>query len=170
MLTMLTTIRAKCKRLRRLTHEATAMSDRYRELNDERFDVIVVGAGIGGLTAAAVLARRGKKVLLVDQHMVAGGNATIFRRRGYEFDIGIHYLGTCQPDGMMARVLRAAGIDDLEFEELDSDGYDTLVFPDFEFRIPKGMEAFRNRLCEFFPREKRGIDRYFTLLRQVDGF
>ncbi len=146
------------------------MTDRYRELNDERFDVIVVGAGIGGLTAAAALARRGKKVLLVDQHMVAGGNATIFRRRGYEFDIGIHYLGTCEPDGMMARVLRAAGIDDVEFEELDPDGYDTLVFPDFEFRIPKRMEAFRNRLCEFFPREKRGIDRYFTLLRQVDGF
>jgi phytoene desaturase len=146
------------------------MIDRYRELNDQRFDVIVVGAGTGGLTAAAILARRGKKVLVVDQHSVAGGNATIFRRRGYEFDIGIHYIGACQADGMLTRVLRAAGIADLEFEELDPDGYDTLVFPDFEFKIPKGMEVFRDRLCEYFPREKRGIDRYITLLRQVDGF
>jgi phytoene desaturase len=167
---MLTSIPAKGKRLRRPTNEAKAMSDRYRELNDERFDVIVVGAGTGGLTAAAILARRGKKVLLVDQHMVAGGNATIFRRRGYEFDIGLHYIGACQADGMLTRVLRAAGVDDIEFEELDPDGYDTIVFPDFEFRIPKGMQAFRDRLCEYFPRETRGIDRYFTLLGQVDGF
>ena len=53
---------------------------------------------------------------------------------------------------------------------MDPDGYDTLVFPDFVFKIPRGMEVFRDRLCEFFPREHRGIDRYFTLLRQVDRF
>ena len=146
------------------------MNDRYRELNDDRFDVIVVGAGTGGLTTAALLARRGKKVLVVDQHSVAGGNATIFRRRGYEFDIGLHYIGACQPDGIMTRVLRAAGVGDLEFEELDPDGYDTLVFPDFVFKIPKGIEVFRDRLCEYFPREKRAIDRYVTLLRQADRF
>src|SRR5208283_94516 len=146
MLTMLTIIPAKRKRLRGLTHEVKPMIDRYRELNDERFDVIVVGAGTGGLTAAAILSRRGKKVLVVDQHSVAGGNATIFRRRGYEFDIGLHYIGACQADGMLTKVLHAAGIADLEFEELDPAGYDTLVFPDFEFKIPRGIEIFRDRL------------------------
>jgi ribulose 1,5-bisphosphate synthetase/thiazole synthase len=53
MLTMLTTNRSKRKQLRGLTHEAKTMNDRYRELNDDRFDVIVVGAGTGGLTTAA---------------------------------------------------------------------------------------------------------------------
>src|ERR1039458_8055517 len=61
MLATLTSNSTKRKRMRGITHEAKTMSDRYRELNDERFDVIVVGAGTGGLTAATILARRAKK-------------------------------------------------------------------------------------------------------------
>jgi phytoene dehydrogenase-like protein len=141
--------------------------DRFRTLDDSRFDVIVVGAGLGGLTAAALLTRQGKKVLVVDQHAVAGGNATIFKRSGYEFDVGLHYIGGCQPDGPIPRILKAAGADDVEFAELDANGFDTLVFPDFEFQVPKGIDRYRARLLEFFPREGRGVDRYVKLLHQI---
>lgn len=145
------------------------MRDRFRRLEDDRFDAIVVGAGTGGLTAAALLARRGLKVLVIDQHYVAGGNATVFRRRGYQFDVQLHYVGGCDRGGLLPRVLRAAGAVDLEFEEMDPDGFDTLIFPDFTFRVPKGIGAFRDRLREYFPREEKGIDRYVKLLRQLDG-
>lgn len=141
--------------------------DRYRSLDDEQFDIVVVGAGTGGLIAAALLSRHGKKVLIVDQHAVAGGNATIFKRSGYEFDVGLHYVGGCHSDGVIPRVLRAAGVEDVEFEELDPDGFDTLVFPDLQFRIPKGIERYRQRLLETFPNERRGIDRYIKLLGQI---
>ncbi len=57
-------------------------------LDCETFDAIVVGAGTGGLTVAALLARGGRSVLVLDQHAVAGGNATVFKRPGYEFDVG----------------------------------------------------------------------------------
>jgi len=143
--------------------------DRYRTLDDDTFDVIVVGAGTGGLTAAALLTRRGKKVLVLDQHAVAGGNATIFKRSGYQFDIGLHYIGGCHPEGVIPRILRAAGAQNVEFEELDPDGYDTLVFPDFQFRVPKGIDRFRDRLVKYFPREVSGIDRYIRLLRQIQS-
>jgi phytoene dehydrogenase-like protein len=145
------------------------MTDRYRTLEDDRFDVVVVGAGTGGLTAGALLARRGRKVLVVDQHAVAGGNATVFRRPGYEFDVGLHYLGGCHDDGVLPRLLRAAGAEPVEFLEMDPDGFDTLLFPDFTFRVPRGIEAYRQRLLERFPAERRGIDRYVALLRQLDG-
>lgn len=140
------------------------MADRFRTLERDAFDAVVVGAGLGGLGAAALLTRRGARVLVVDRHYVAGGNATVFKRRGYEFDVGVHYIGGCGPEGTIPRILRAAGVDDVVFEELDPDGFDTLVFPDFTFRVPKGIEAFRRRLHAQFPEEKPGIDRYLAVV------
>jgi phytoene dehydrogenase-like protein len=142
-------------------------SDRHRTLNRDAFDVIVVGAGTGGLTAAAILARHGRSVLVIEGHDVAGGNATVFHRPGYEFDIGLHYLGDCGSDGNIPRILRAAGIEDVTFRELDPDGFDTLVFPDFTFRVPKGLDAYHTRLVERFPTEAKGIDRYLDVLRGI---
>lgn len=146
------------------------MSDRFRTLERESFDAIIVGAGLGGLSAAAILARRGRRVLVVDRHYVAGGNATIFKRRGYEFDVGLHYIGGCQPAGPVQRILRAAGAEGVVFEEMDPDGFDTLVFPDFTFRVPKGTAAFQRRLREQFPGEHRGIDRYISLVEALVAF
>ena len=54
----------------------------------DRYEVVVVGAGIGGLTAAALLAKRGLKVLVVEQHYIPGGCCTILRRRDIAFDVG----------------------------------------------------------------------------------
>jgi all-trans-retinol 13,14-reductase len=68
-------------------------------------DVVVVGAGLGGLTTAAYLAAAGRRVVVVDRHYVAGGNATVFTHDGYEFDVGVHYLGDCEPGGLIQSVL-----------------------------------------------------------------
>ena len=146
------------------------MADRLRKLEQDTFDAIIVGAGTGGLTAAGLLAKRGLKVLVLDQHYVAGGNATVFRRRNYEFDVGLHYIGDCGPNGLIPRALRACGVTDVEFEELDPDGYETYVYPDMRFRVPKGIDKFRQRLKEVFPAEATGIDRYCKLLSQIQEF
>jgi all-trans-retinol 13,14-reductase len=151
----------------RAEEERCDMPDRFRTLDRDAFDAIVVGAGLGGLTAAAILARRGARVLVVDRHYVAGGNATVFKRRGYEFDVGLHYIGGCGPHGVVPGILRAAGADEIEFEEMDPDGLDTLVFPGLTFRVPRGIPAFRRRLLEHFPGEKRGIDRYLSIVEPL---
>lgn len=142
------------------------MADRWRTLERRSFDAVVVGAGIGGLTAAALLARGGKRVLVVDGHSVAGGNATVFRRRRWLFDVGLHYVGDCGEDGMIPRALRLAGAAPVTFRELDPDGFDTFLFPDLTFRVPKGFDAYRDRLVAAFPAEARGIDRYVRVLRE----
>lgn len=150
--------------------------DRFKTLNRDTFDVIVVGAGIGGLTAAATLANRGKQVLVLvlDMHYEMGGCATVFHRKGkdYEFDVGLHYIGDCGKQGLIPRILRGAGIDDgeIRFLEQDPEGFDTLRFPDFQFGIPRGYERFREKLLEEFPQEQAGISRYFKMLQQVWDF
>jgi phytoene dehydrogenase-like protein len=141
--------------------------DRFRRLERDRFDAVVVGAGIGGLTAAALLAKRGKAVLVVDPHSVAGGNATIFRRKGYEFDVGIHYLGQCGPKGAIPAILRGAGAAPVQFNALDPDGFDTLIYPELELRVPRTLDAYRARLLEQFPREGRAVDANCRLIAQV---
>lgn len=141
--------------------------DRFRKLEKDSYDVIVVGAGMGGLTTAAILARKGHSVLVVDQHYVPGGCNTLFRRPGYEFDIGLHYIGDCEPNGVIPRVLRVAGVEDIQFREMDPDGFETYHLPDFTFRVPRSLELFRERLLDRFPEEKRGINRYIRFLRQM---
>jgi len=145
--------------------------DRFHEYRSDKYDVIVVGAGIGGLTSAATLSNRGFSVLLLDMHYSLGGCATVFQRRGkgqgYEFDVGLHYIGDCSPDGLVPRILHGAGVSDIRFLEQDSNGFDTLHFPDFQFRIPRGVDEFRRRLVDMYPSEIRGIERYINLIRQV---
>src|SRR5215470_17624986 len=57
------------------------------------YDVIVIGSGIGGLAAAAILSKAGKKVLVLERHYTAGGFTHTFQRKGYEWDVGVHYIG-----------------------------------------------------------------------------
>ena len=134
---------------------------------DEHADVIVVGAGAGGLTAAAYLAALGRRVVVVDRQPVAGGNTSVFTHEGYEFDIGLHYLGGFRDRRPgIGVLLEPLGID-LRFREQDPDGFDTLLFDDMTFEVPKGVEAFRARLKEAFPAEGTAIDRYLRRIAAV---
>lgn len=74
------------------------------------FDVIVIGAGIGGLTAGALLANRGVKVLVVEQHSKPGGYCSTFRRGPFVFDVAVHLVGGCEEGGLVDEVLRAARV------------------------------------------------------------
>ncbi len=146
---------------------------RTRSEVSEEVDVAIVGCGLGGLVAGAYLAQSGLRVACFDSHYVAGGCATVFKRAhgadSYHFDIGLHYIGDCDSNGMIPRLLRGLGLEQ-EFVPMDQDGFDTLVFPDFEFRIPANIDLYRDRLCAQFPSEVRGIDKYIKLLRQLEAF
>lgn len=139
----------------------------------EQVDVAIVGAGPAGLTAAAYLARQGKSVAIFDPHYVAGGSATQFARgrqgSRYRFDIGLHYIGEVGPDEPLGLMLTELGLhDDLEFTQLDPDGYDVFVFPDFTFKTPANLGQYRDRLVALFPEQRRGIDKYLSYVGHAD--
>ncbi len=147
--------------------------ERTRSEVPESVDIAIVGAGTGGLTAAVHLLQRGLSVALFDQHYVAGGCATQFSRgpadARYCFDVGLHYVGDTDDGAVLPTLLGEMGLEQ-EFVPLDQDGFDRLIFPDYEFAIPASRERFRQKLVDEFPSEQRGIDRYMTFLAQVDTF
>ena len=132
--------------------------DRCKTAIPGSVDVAIVGAGPGGLTAGAYLAQHGLKVAIFDHHYVAGGCATMFTRGSkaerYSFDVGLHYIGDCGPEGRIPTILRGLDLE-MDFRELDPDGFDTLVFPDLEFKIPSDIGLYRDRLASLFPKETK---------------
>jgi all-trans-retinol 13,14-reductase len=126
-------------------------------------DVLVIGSGMGGLATAALLARlHGRKVLVLERHYRAGGFTHTFTRRGgFEWDVGVHYVGEMGAPGMMRHAMQVATGGELRWSRMP-ETYDRLVFPDFEFGIRAGRENFRSDLHAAFPAEGRAIDRFFT--------
>jgi len=69
-----------------------------------KYDVIIIGAGLGGLTAGAKLAKEGKKVLLIEQHFKPGGCATTFRRGDFTFEVGLHEMDGISPGDVKTKI------------------------------------------------------------------
>jgi all-trans-retinol 13,14-reductase len=129
----------------------------------ESWDAIVIGSGIGGLTAAALLARHaGKRVLVLEQHYVAGGFTHVFHRPGYEWDVGVHYIGEVRSSSSPVRAM----FDHLSEGRLEwnpmPEVYDRIRIAGNEYEFVAGLANFRERLKSYFPGDAVGIDRYIA--------
>ncbi|MCE7884839.1 MAG: NAD(P)/FAD-dependent oxidoreductase [Actinobacteria bacterium ATB1] len=132
-------------------------------------DVVVIGAGIGGLMAAACLQSLGRRCIVVDRHSIVGGNVSVFEHSGFEFDVGTHYVGDCEPGGLVPSMYESLGLGDaITWRPLDRDCFDRYYFPDATYDIPTGVDNYRTRLCEWFPGERAGIDAFCDFVSDVD--
>ena len=150
-----------------MSHERIAEPYHRRPVR-ESYDAIVVGSGIGGLTAAALLATQARRrVLVLERHYVPGGFTHTFRRPGYEWDVGVHYIGDVQPGGMLRALFDEITGGKLEWQSM-GEVYDRVFLgDDFRFDFPRGEAALRARLHETFPAERAAIDRYFALVHEA---
>lgn len=131
------------------------------------YDAIVIGSGIGGLTTAACLARAGKKVVVLEQHYTAGGYTHSYARNGYEWDVGVHYIGDMGvPTTLGRRLFDYITDGELEWAPMD-ENYDRFFFGDKVVNLRAGKEGLRLSLLDSFPEERKAIDRYLTLLDKV---
>ena len=129
----------------------------------EAWDAIVIGSGIGGLAAAVLLgAHTGKRVLVLERHYEAGGFTHTFHRPGYEWDVGLHYVGQMQDDqSAVRRAFDHVTARNVKWQPLP-DVYDRILIEGRTFEFATGLERFRDGLMQAFPAESRAIDRYIA--------
>ncbi len=130
-------------------------------------DVIIVGSGISGLCCGAMLSMEGKKVLILEKHFKLGGYTHTFKRKGFEWDVGIHYIGSVHDKKSFTRKLFDKISDNKLKWNLMSKNYDRMVFPDkkYDFIAPK--EKFIEQLKNYFPNNKNDLDKYLELIDRV---
>lgn len=132
-----------------------------------KYDIIIIGSGPAGLTAAGFLAKEGKKVLVLERHYTAGGFTHTFKRKGYEWDVGVHYLGDLdRPDTMLSSLFRYLGEGRIKFADM-GEVYDIAWFGHDKYEFHKGKEAFIRYFSEKFPGEEKGLRKYLELVNGV---
>ena len=134
-----------------------------------KWDAIVIGAGIGGLGVATLLAELGRRVLVLEQHTVPGGFTQSFRRAGWAWDVGLHVVGAMGPRGVFGRVVQRLTGGRLQWKKIDG-AYDVAELPGGrEVEIPGSLSGLRASLTKAFPHEHAAIARYFTLMRDASA-
>lgn len=131
------------------------------------WDTIVIGSGMGGMTAAAMLAKCGQRVLVLEQHYVPGGFTHMFNRPGYSWDVGVHAVGEVTRHSMTGRLLDHLSDGDLKWASLGP-VYDEFHWPDgFRIDFPDDPRTFRDNLTRAFPNDKKAIDGYLDATKDV---
>jgi phytoene dehydrogenase-like protein len=130
------------------------------------YDAIVIGAGLGGLACANLLAEAGLKVLLAEQHYVVGGYCSSFSRQGFRFDAASHFyplLGNRET--ITGRLLERLGV---ETEWVKMDPVDHFHFPDgSRYSVPADFDRYLRELKEMFPAEAARLDAFFAEVRML---
>lgn len=150
-----------------LTPSTLRIGRRYRANRLEGpYDALVIGSGIGGLTTAALLADIGWKVAVLEQHYTAGGYTHSYARNGYEWDVGVHYIGDMGAATTARRLMDHLSQGQLQWAAMDA-VYDRFFLGDQAFEAVAGKAEFRDNLVRHFPDEVAAIDRYLELLAEV---
>lgn len=136
------------------------------ETTNTRWDAIVIGSGMGGMTAAAALSKTGHKVLLLEQYKTLGGLTHSFTRDGFSWDVGIHYLGCLAPDDRERGIVDWLTHTPMEFEPMGP-VYDNLHLGDAPpLRLSRPFEAHERDLKDRFPDESEAIEAWVAALRE----
>lgn len=133
----------------------------------QTYDVIVIGSGVGALTSASILAQvAGKRILVLEKHFKIGGFTHAFRRKGFEWDPGVHYIGQMAPGTQTRKIMDFVTGGGIEWHKIGPIT-ERFVFPNLTFEVPNDRKLYEQKLCESFPEEAESIKRFFVELEST---
>ncbi len=133
----------------------------------QKYDVIVIGAGLGGLTAGAKLAKEGKKVLVIEQHDRPGGCATTFRRKDYTLEVGLHEMVGFNTKDLKTKIFNDLDVfNNVEFLEIPE--FYRFVNKNHDIVIPHDADEATQVLTDRFPDDEKGIKDFFFRLTKLN--
>jgi len=136
----------------------------------QKYDVIIIGSGLGGLVCGSILSKEGYKVCVVEQHWQIGGCLQNFKRNNSIFVTGVHYIGSMDEGQILYRYFNYLGIaEKLKLKRMDPEGFDIISFDgeDKQYRIPMA-EEFDRILLKDFPKEKEALKRFKAVIKEIN--
>lgn len=134
----------------------------------EKYDIIIIGSGLGGLQSGVILSRKGYKVLVLEKNHQIGGSLQTFNRKGCTFSTGMHYIGSLDEGQTLNKIFKYFNLfDGIEYKRLDETGFDIFNIGGTEYRFPIGLDNFKKQMYGYFPDEKDAIDKYVVEIQNT---
>ena len=129
--------------------------------------ITIIGAGLGGLTSGALLAKYGYSVTILEQHNIVGGSSTTFKRKGgFTCEVGLHEMDSAYKDENKKKIFETLGVyDNVEFIQVPE--FFRLKSGKIDITVPDDKEEALALLSEKYPEEKGALKTYFTLLKDI---
>ncbi|MEP4092825.1 NAD(P)/FAD-dependent oxidoreductase [Reichenbachiella sp.] len=136
----------------------------------EKYDVVIIGSGMGGLASALILAKEGYKVCVLERAAQIGGTLQTFKRDKAKFDTGVHYVGGLEENQPLHAYFKYLDIlDNVKLKKMDEDGFDIISFDGDSTKYPhaQGYDNFKQQLLKHFPNEEQGLDKYLNEIKAL---
>jgi all-trans-retinol 13,14-reductase len=135
-----------------------------------KYDVVIIGSGLGGLQCGYILSLEGYNVCILEKNSQLGGCLQTFSRKGSVFDTGMHYIGSMDEGQILAELFRYFKLTGrLKLKRMDESGYDVIRYDDSEYKFAMGYERFRDTMISYFPGEREAIIKYTSKLMEISS-
>ena len=120
-----------------------------------KYDIVIIGSGLGGLQCAYILAKQGRRVCILEKGTQPGGCLQSYKRKGVALDTGLHYVGGLAPGNSLYPIFKYMNLMNLPWQRLDADGFDRVMIGGRNFAYAEGLDAFVETLSRDFPAEEK---------------
>ncbi|MEG0499869.1 MAG: NAD(P)/FAD-dependent oxidoreductase [Rikenellaceae bacterium] len=133
-----------------------------------KYDIVIIGSGLGGLECATILSKEGYNVCVVEKNPIFGGCLQSFKRGGLLLDTGIHYVGSMDNGQILNQYFNYFGLlPRLKMKRLDNDAFDVVCYEGQEYNYAQGYGNFADTMATYFPDEERNIRKYTAEIEKI---